>query len=204
MQANTKLIEDILLACLDKRPIDFGRVDEAEVGRAKRAIQKSNGPKLRSFRDPMNRNHFLCGCLDATEDKPEEHLIVGYGNSVGRTTAIGRVHHIVGAQRSVGIPDYVHREIIRHHAHRSTAEVVIFHNHPRTGLEPAWFYVVKALIRDLPIPSRADRMQLQNYAFSVLGIARQLTGQGGIRFYLGESGYVREFSLPLISTLIAR
>ena len=204
MHINSRLIEDILLACLDSQPIDFRRVDETEVERAKRAIVKAQDSTFGSLRAPVARNSFLCACLDFTESKREEHLIVGYGHRHGRTTKVERIHHVVGGARNVGIPDAVHSEIRRHHAHRSTAEVILFHNHPRTGLEPEWFYVVKALLRDMPIPSGADRSQLQNYAFSALGLARQLSGQGEIRFYLGESGYVREFRLPLFTQVLAR
>lgn len=199
MHINSRLIEDILLACLDSRPIDFRQVDDVEVDRAKRAIARAGDATFGSFRTPAVRNDFLCACLDTTDDKPEEHLIVGYGHQYGRTTKIERTHHVIGGARRVGIPEGVHREILRHRAHRSTAEVIVFHNHPRTGFEPEWFYAVKALVRDMPIPSGADRMQLQNYAFSALGLARQLTRQGGVRFYLGESGYVREFKLPLVA-----
>lgn len=202
-----KLIEAIILACLEKNPVDFRNVDDAEVERVQAVIKRATTPKGAAFRDPMvTRKHFLCGCLEFTEHLPEEHLIVGYGYRYGRTTEIERVHHVAGEQRRVSVPDYIRQEIRRHHFHRSDAEVIVFHNHPRTGNEPEWFYTLKSLLQDLPIasrpsdkvaaPSNDDRMELQHHAFNAVGLFRQFFGQGQVLFYLGESGFVKEFRLP--------
>ncbi|MBS0470961.1 MAG: hypothetical protein JSR60_07810 [Proteobacteria bacterium] len=204
MPVDPTILEPILLACLDKKPVDFGRVDEAEVTRARAAIKRAAGAKLASFNQPMTRTNFLCGCLDFTRTQLKEHLIAAYGYRHGKTTLVERLHHISGEQRSVAIPPYVQQEIVRHHSQEVDNEVIVFHNHPRTGHEPGWFYVVKALIQDLPIPSSADRGQLQNYALNPLGLVRQFLKQGQVRFYLGESGYVSEFSLPIVTQLLAR
>jgi len=196
MPADPKLMEAIILACLEQNPVDFRNIDEQEAKRVQAAIKRGTTPKGTGFRDPVTRKHFLCGCLDFTEDLPEEHLIVGYGYRYGRRTDIERVHHVAGEQRRVSLPDYIRREIRRHHFQRSDGEVIVFHNHPRTGHEPEWFYTLKSLLQDLPIASNDDRRELQRHAFNAVALFRQFFGQGQVRFYLGESGFVKEFRLP--------
>jgi hypothetical protein len=191
-----KLIEAIILACLEKNPLDFQKVTEAEVKRVRSAIKRATTATGATFRYSITRKNFLCGCLDFTEDLPEEHLIVGYGFRRGNTTDIGRIHHVAGEQRHVCIPDYIRAEISRHHFHRSDAEVIVFHNHPRTGEEAEWFYTLKSLVQDLPIASNEDRRTLQHHAFNAVGLIRQVFGQGQVLFFLGESGFVKQFLLP--------
>lgn len=193
---DSEVIEAVILACLERNPIDFRKVDDSEVRRAKAAIKRATDQKGAVFRAPVTRKHFLCGCLDFTEWLAEEHLIVGYGYRHGNTTDVSRVHHVGGEDRRVVIPDYVREEIRRHHFHRSNAEVIIFHNHPRTGNEPEWFFTLKALLEDLPIASMDDRRQLQQHALNPVGLLRQFCGQGRVLFYLGESGFVKQFILP--------
>jgi len=146
-----KLIEAVILACLEKNPIDFQKVDETEVRRVRAAVKRATTAKGAAFQYPATRKHFLCGCLDFTQRLPEEHLIVGYGYRHGNTTVIERIHHVVGEERRVSIPDYIRAAIPRHHRHRSDAEVIVFHNHPRTGDEPEWLDTLKSLVQDLPI-----------------------------------------------------
>ena len=196
MPAAPKLIESVILACLERNPVDFRKVDDTEVKRVQAAIKVATTEKGRSFRYRVTRKHFLCGCLDFTEHLEKEHLIVGYGYRYGNTTYIERVHNVAGEQRWVAVPDYIRSEIRRHHFHRSDAEVIVFHNHPRTGYEPEWFYTLKSLLQDLPIASNDDRRELQHHAFNALGLFRQFFGQGQVLFYLGESGFVKEFRLP--------
>lgn len=57
-------------------------------------------------------------------------------------------------------------------------------------------YFLKALLQDLPIASSADRNVLQRHAYNAVALLRQFLGQGGVLFYIGESGYVRQFKLP--------
>ena len=196
MPADPKLIEAIILACVERNPVDFRKVDDAEVKKVQTAIKQATTKKGRAFRYRVTRKHFLCGCLDFTEHLEEEHLIVGYGYRYGNTTDVERLHHVAGEQRRVAVPDYIRREIRRHHFHRSDAEVIVFHNHPRTGHEPEWFYTLKSLLQDLPIASNDDRRELQHHAFNAVGLFRQFFGQGQVLFYLGESGFVKEFRLP--------
>lgn len=145
-----KLIEAIILACLEKNPITFRAEHEDDVPRVRAAIKRGATAKGATFQNVVKRNSFLCGCLDYTENLPEEHLIVGYGFRYGRTTEIVRLHHVAGQERRVSIPAYVQEEVRRHHFHRSDAEVIIFHNHPRTGHEPEWLYTLKSLLQDSP------------------------------------------------------
>lgn len=198
MDAAPELLEAVILACLEKSPINFQNVDDSEVKRAVAAIKRASTPKGASFRNPITRNNFLCGCLDFTQFLPEEHLVVGYGYRFRRSTKIVRIHHVAGERRRVSIPDYIQEELRRHHFHRSDAEVIVFHNHPRTGDEPDWFYTLKSLLRDIPIASGADRKQLQHNAFNTVGLVRQVFAQGRVLFYLGESGFVKAFHLPSV------
>ena len=191
-----QLIEAVILACLEKNPITFRAEHEDDVPRVRAAIKRGTHAKGAAFRPPVNRNPFLCGCLDFTENLPEEHLIVGYGYRHGRTTEVVKLHHVVGQERSVSVPAYIREEIRRHHFHRSDAEVIVFHNHPRAGDEPEWFYTLKSLLQDLPVASNDDRKELQHHAFNPVGLFRQFFGQGQVLFYLGESGFVKQFQLP--------
>jgi hypothetical protein len=191
-----KIMEAIILACVEKNPIDFSRVDETEVKRVRAAIKRGTTVKGATFQSYVTRKHFLCGCLDFTEHLAEEHLIVGYGYRYGNTTNIERVHHVGGEERRVSVPDYIRAEIRRHYFHRSDAEVIVFHNHPRTGDEPDWFYSLKSLLQDLPIASNDDRKELERHTFNAVGLLRQFLRQGRVLFYLGESGFVKQFQLP--------
>jgi hypothetical protein len=198
MPANRQLIETILLACLEPNPIQFRSADEHDLERLRSAIRRADSPLGASLRSPIKRNSFLCGCLDFTKSLPEEHLIVGYGFRQGKTTMIERLHHVSGRERSVPIPDFVRNEIRRHHFHATDAEVIVFHNHPRTGTEAEWLYIVKAIAEDLPIASSADRTVLQQHAYNAVALLRKVLGQGDVHFYIGESGFVRQFNLPNI------
>ena len=196
--ADPKLIEAVILACLERNPINFQKVEEDEVKRVVAAIKRATTPRGAALKYTVTRKNFLCGCLDFTEKLPAEHLIVGYGCRRGNTTDIERIHHVAGEERRVAVPDYVRTEIRRYHFHRSDAEVIVFHNHPRTGNEPEWFYTLKSLIQDLPVASTTDRSELQHHAFNAVGLFRQFFGQGQVLFYLGESGFVKAFQLPAL------
>jgi hypothetical protein len=196
MAANSSFVEAIILACLEPNPINFRDVDDTEARRVQAAIKRAGAAKGKALRYSVTRKQFLCGCLDFTDRLPEEHLIVGYGFRHGSTTDIARIHHVAGERRRVAIPDHVRQEIRQHHLHRSDAEVIVFHNHPRIGDEREWFYTFKSLIQDIPIASTTDREQLQHHAFNAVGLVRQFIGQGRVLFYLGESGFVKAFRLP--------
>jgi hypothetical protein len=203
MPINSNLIEAIVLTCLEADPIDFRNVDEGEVRRALAAIRRAAKRPGAALRYGVTRKQFLCACGDLTKRLTEEHLIVGYGYHHGSTTRVEKVHHVVGQERGVGIPEHVRTEIRRHHVCSSDAEVIVFHNHPRTGAEPDWVYTLKTLLHDSPIASNDDRKVLQRYAFNAVALLRQVTRQGEVLFYLGESGYVKRFQFPPLLPLLA-
>lgn len=194
--AKKQLVETILLTCVEPNPIAFKPLDEDDLPRMLGAIKKGTAEKGVRFQRPVKRNAFLFGCLAFSGALKEEHLIVGYGYRYGKTTGVERLHHVVGEERNVSIPSHVHNEIRRHYHSETDAEVVVFHNHPRIGSEGEGLYFIKSILDDLPIPSSADRGVLQQYAFSLVGLTRQLLDQGRVLFYLGESRYVKQFNLP--------
>ncbi len=205
MTVDQNLIEAILLACMDPNPINLSRVDAREVERARNAIKRAQRThKTAGLREIITRNEFLAACQDHTSTAREEHLIIGYGWQYAKGTDIEKIHHVGGQTRSVHLTDDVRADIRRHHYHQTDAEVLVFHNHPRIGDEPEWLYTVKALLQDLPIPSIADRQVLQTHAYNPVGILRTILGQGQVRFYLGESNYVREFRLPPLLPFLER
>jgi hypothetical protein len=104
MNLDPRLIEGVILACMEKNPVDFRKVDDAEVKRAVAAIKRATAAKGAALQYQMSRKHFLCGCLDFTDRLEEEHLIVGYGYRYRNTTDIERVHHVAGEQRRVVFP----------------------------------------------------------------------------------------------------
>src|SRR5437762_286142 len=98
---NPKLLEAILLACLEKSPINLSRVDETQVRRARNAIMRAQRHrKAIGLREIVTRNEFLSACLDHTSVAAAEHLIVGYGFQYARGTDIDRIHHVGGDTRS--------------------------------------------------------------------------------------------------------
>jgi hypothetical protein len=204
MPIDPKIVEAILLACIEPAPVDFRPADEKYVPRVRTAITRGVTPAGARFREPVSRKPFLLGCLDFTESLAEEHLIVGYGHRYGQTTKVEYLHHLVGEERRVSIPTYVQAEIQRHHARRTDNEVLVFHNHPRNGTEPEWFYTLKSILDDLPLPSADDRQQLQRHTLTPMGVMRHLFGQGRVLFYLGESGLVKEFHLPRLLPFLAQ
>lgn len=194
--AKKQLFETILLTCVEPNPIAFRPTDEDDLPRMLAAIKKGTSERGAQFQRPVKRNAFLLGCLAFSGALKEEHLIVGYGYRYGKTTGLERLHHVVGEERNVSIPTYVHNEIRRHHHSETDAEVIVFHNHPRIGNEGEGLYFIKTILDDLPIPSSQDRGVLQQYGFNLVGLARQLLNQGRVLFYLGESRYVKQFNLP--------
>jgi hypothetical protein len=75
-------------------------------------------------------------------------------------------------------------------------ELIVFHNHPYNPLN--------FLLDNPPLASRQDRLFLEARALNPQQLARHMLGQGRILFYLGENGYVKEFRLPSIVSLLDR
>ncbi len=63
--ADPKLIEAIILTCLEKNPIDFRKVDAGEVQKIQAAIKRTTSERGAMLRNAVTRKHFLCACLDS-------------------------------------------------------------------------------------------------------------------------------------------
>jgi len=86
---NPKLLEVILLACLEKSPINLRGVDETQVCRARNAIMRAQRHrKATGLREIVTRNEFLTAFLDHTSGAAAEHPIVRYGFQYARGTDI--------------------------------------------------------------------------------------------------------------------
>jgi hypothetical protein len=75
-------------------------------------------------------------------------------------------------------------------------ELLMFHNHPYNPLN--------FLFDNWPLTSRKDRLFLETRGLNPPELLRRILGQGRILFYLGENGYVKEFRLPSIVSLVDR
>jgi hypothetical protein len=76
--------ESAVLGCFEPKPISSCYDDE--LPRVRRKILEARNGRLARFRDQVNGNALLIGCLEYADDKPEEHLIIGYGFRHGSTT----------------------------------------------------------------------------------------------------------------------
>ena len=181
----TEIVESALLGLLEPAPLRFTAQHESYVPRVKAAIRRAHGGKLARLRQPVNRNAFLLGCLDATESESREHLLVGYGLRYGSTTKIDGVHHAAGDVGSVQLPVGMAHAMWEHFEQREDSELLIFHNHP--------YNPVNFLFDNTPLVSRADRVFLEGRTMSPLQLVRLVLDQGRVLFYLGENGFVKQF-----------
>jgi hypothetical protein len=191
-----EIAESAVLNCLEPNPITSCYDDE--LPRVRQKILAARGGKLARFsnHDPVNRNAFLIGCAEYADDKPEEHLLIGYGFRHGSTTKVQSLHHVIGAKGYVRLPDAVAHTMWDHYGQDRRSELLVFHNHPYNPLN--------FLFDNLPLASRADRLFLEARALNPPELTRFLLGQGRIMFYLGENGFVKEFRLPSVVALIDR
>lgn len=189
------LFESFVSSLFDPEPICFRGADECGVSPVRAACQKPHGT-VHELQRPLNRNAFLCGCLDFTERDETEHIIFGFGHKHGRTTKITDVAHVAGAADRVSIPEDLQEAIIRHVASSHRAEVLIFHNHPPNPLN--------VLFDNSPLASTTDRQTLLSYYAQPLVALKSVMRGGRVRCYLGENGFVREFRTPNLLALIER
>jgi hypothetical protein len=192
----TELAESALLGMLEPAPLRFTAQHESEVSRVRGAIRRALDGKIARLRDPVNRNAFLLSCLDYTANEPREHLLVGYGFRYGSTTKIDSVDHAVGETGSVQLPSRMAHTMWQHYGQRVDSELLVFHNHPYNPLN--------LLLDNGPLASRNDRLFLQRHAISAPQFARLILGQGRVLFYLGENGFVKQFSLPSLLALASQ
>jgi len=189
-----EITESAVLGCFEPKPIS-GCYDD-ELPRARQAILRARDGKLARFRYQVNRNAFLIGCRDYSDEKPEEHLLIGYGFRHGSTTKVESLHHAIGEAGTVRLPDAVAHFMWNFYGQHETNELLVFHNHP--------YNPINFLVDNLPLASRQDRLFLEARALHAQPLTRWLLGQGRILFYLGENGYVKEFRLPSIIALLDR
>ena len=186
-------LDPLISSAFDPQPIAFRPDDERGVSPVRNACRKIPGT-LQRFRFPVNRNAFLCGCLDFTEHERIEHLIFGFGHQHGRTTKVTGLAHLEGQANRVSIPDELQQAIFGHVGSDHRAEVLIFHNHPRNPLN--------IIFDNLPLASGTDRETLLGYYAQPLVAIKSVMRGGRVRCYLGENGFVREFRTPNLLALL--
>jgi len=191
-----EIAESALLGSSEPNPIRFNNRHEADVMRVRAKLAGARDGRLGRFRSPVNRNGFLLGCLDYTQLRAEEHLIVGYGFRHGSTTKIESLHHITGSTYEVAIPLHVSHALWDHYGQNEENEVVLFHNHPKN--------LLGQLLDCFPLPSVADRLTLEARALQPVQLLRRLLGQSRVMFFLQQNGFVKEFTLPSVRAILAR
>src|SRR3989442_725540 len=180
---------------LDPWPVRFRTQHEAGVAPVRRLLKRGAGQAQQLLR-PLTRNAFLCGCLDYTEGQSIEHLIVGYGSASGSTTDVRAIQHACGEAGRVAVPPAMEEAARRFVISEPRAELIVFHNHPRGWLN--------AMFDNLPLASSADRRLLVTTKYLHPFVAlKSVLGRGGVRFYVGENGFVREFTTPGLLQLLA-
>lgn len=190
-----EIVDPIISSCFDPQPITFKAKDEAGVAVVRAACRMPDG-KVYRLRTLLNRNAFLCGCLDFTEGENLEHLIVGLGRKHGTTTKIELIGHIVGAAGQVNFTEPMQQAVRKHIASDHRAEALIFHNHPQNA--------INVLIDNSPFASSTDRNILLSYYVQPLIAIKTMMNGGRVRCYLGENGFVREFRTPNVLALLDR
>jgi len=177
----------VVASLFDPAPVQFTARDEQGVGPTRRACMATDDG-ISPLRRPLNRNAFLCGCLDFTEDELVEHLLVGFGTKRGSTTKVSEIAHVLGQAARVNFPPWLQSRLADWLSKDHEAEVVIFHNHPPN--------VLNAAVDNSPLASSTDRRTLLGQYLQPLIALKGLTGGGRVRYYLGENGFVREFRTP--------
>lgn len=187
MNLPRKLIGAALSSLFDPNPVGFRATDERGVIPVRRACAPSRDG-IQALRPTLNRNAFLVGCLDFTQDADIEYLIIGFGARHGSTTKISALMHAVGNAHSVAPTPAMQQEVQNHLQRSLTGEVIIFHNHPRNWLN--------AVSDNSPIASGQDRTVMLHQSLAPQILFRFLLNGGRVMFYLGENGFVRRFHTP--------
>jgi hypothetical protein len=182
-----------LPSLFDPNPVTFTERHESGVAPLKRLLSKPTF-QIQKLPRKLIRNAFLCGCLDYTEQQLVEHLIIGYGQKRLSTTDISHVQHFTGNENSVILPPMVFNSADIHCLRTKNSEVIVFHSHPRS-----WFNFVAD---NAPLPSTADRDTMLMAKLRPFQLIRSIFGTGGIRFFVGENGYVREIKMPNLITIL--
>jgi len=181
----SEFIEAVLSSLLDPNPVGFRASDERGVAPVRAACRGRSETPQRLQR-PLNRNAFLRGVLDVTEQEAIEHLVIGFGKRLRSTTRVETIAHGVGSARQVSIPAGLWNAMDQWLAGHARGEVVLAHSHPRNALN--------ILLDNVPLASGADRDAW----------LRALLQGKRIRCYLVENGFVREFRTPMLLRLLDR
>jgi hypothetical protein len=190
-----EIIKSYLLSLVEPNPVNLSAVNEQEVTRANKAIYLANGITAARFnKAPINRSSFLAACFDATYEEPIEHLIIGYGIKYRNTTKVSSLHHVIGDERSVSPTQKMCEAIQRQITQVCKGEVLIFHNHPK------WF--LNVLMDNFPLASSTDRITATQLKFSWFQFLKTFFGNGDVKLYVGENGFVKEFVLPPFDQLV--
>jgi len=129
-------------------------------------------------------------------NKAEEHLIIGYGLRYGSTTKIESLHHAPGKTGSVHLSNTIAHTMWQYYQQDNKNDLLVFHNHPLNPLN--------LLADNFPLVSNADRIFIETRAMNVQQLIQQISDGGRILFYLGENGFVKQFSLPRLSFILSR
>ena len=189
------LIGATLSSLFDPDPVDFRAADEVGVLPVRRACTAVSGA-LQPLRPVLNRNAFLVGCLDLTEDARIEHLIIGFGTRHGSTTKVSALMHAIGNANSVA-PTPAMQQAVQNHLRESfKGEVIVFHNHPKNWLNQ--------IFDNSPLASGQDRTVMLRHLLVPQMLLRFLLDGGRVLFYLGENGFVRRFHTPELLDALER
>jgi len=190
-----ELVGTLMSKAFDPNPIAFKPADGKGVGPVRTGCLKPAGT-LHTFRRQLNRNAFLCGCIEFTADAPVEHLIVGFGFRHGTTTVVEQMAHALGTETAVSIPDHISGAIASYITKEHANEVLLYHNHPRNPMN--------VVFDNTPLPSGTDRRTLVSFHSDVKVLGKSLIGGGRVRFYIGENGFVQEFHTPDLLPFLER
>lgn len=188
-----ELVGTLVSKGFDPGPIAFKTADEAGIRPVRTGCLKPDGT-LHTFRGQLNRNAFLCGCIEFTAAAPVEHLIVGFGFKHGSTTVIEQMAHAIGTEGAVSIPEHVSAAIRGFIQQEHANEVLLYHNHPRNP--------INVVFDNTPLPSGTDRRTLVCFHSDLKVLGKVLMGGGRVKFYIGENGFVQEFRTPDILPLL--
>ena len=193
MNLENVLFDAILPSMFDPKQLEFREQDERGVKPVRNACTNFSN-SVHHFKPTLNRNAFLCGCLDFTNGSKIEHLIVGLGDRFRATTKVICAIHTSGSENSVSRTVVMQDAIDRHLKESKRPDVIVFHNHPAN--------CANTLFDNLPIASGQDRAVMLRTNIQPLAIPSAHTNSGRTLFFLGENGFVREFLTQGLSSFM--
>lgn len=185
----------VVASAFDRPPIAWKHKDHSGIHPVQRLCSTGvAGPH--NLRPPLNRNAFLAGCHHFTADALVEHLIVGLGHKHGPTVRVHSLLHWVGEPTSIAVPYGLREQMTSYVAAGRENRVIVFHNHPRNGLD--------AVLDPDPIASIADRATMLRWLMDPVVATKSLLQGRQFQWFVGQNGFVREFTTPDIIGLWAR